>query len=299
MNLGPRTLRLLMGGLVCVAGSSVPARGSDQQRAVADRDDLIQGHAIHVVYFLPADRPDRRLDINGVLDEAVRGMDRWFVDRSGGFRLRFDVRTASGLPDTTFVRGEKPADQYRGGIGDIVDELHARGFSRDDADYLVFFDAINGSGACGRGGGYATPPPPATPLTPSRDSPDYLRYALIFLGDCSQLSFGSMARPGTWEAVAMHELAHLADAVHPSAPHHCYGPGLGLGHVCTTGTTAPFTEVARLDPESRDLMFPGILYPLHELELDRGNDDYFLRPGRPLAPDLSDAAWVIPPTRGR
>jgi len=267
------------------------------KRSTADRPDAIRGYQIHVIYFVPDDAKDRRLDVDGTIARGLAGMQRWFADQSGGLRWRLDVVRSSLQPDITFVRGEQQTAKYLDGsfLTTVRPELQQRGFARADANYLVFFDGpAPDSPVCGEA---LYPIPGVTDYTPARSGYPVVRgFSFVQLQGspgCKSHDWGTVERPGHVPATMMHELMHPQGLVAPGAPNTC-DPTLLLnpGHVCTVKFPLANTEEgAALDPQRRDLMYPALVEPLWNQVLDIGNDDYF-DAGLLARLDLRDSPFV-------
>lgn len=233
---------------------------------------------------------------------AWAGMQRWFEQQSDGRRWRFDS-TSAGLADITFVRGQR--NDYDYGTDGMQREIVERGFWQPRSKFLVFYEltARQPSG-CGGGaarhGYYVVGQPGASEV--ERRMVDF---AVVYMEKAcdSTRPWGTVGEPGWPQTMAVHELIHSVGLVTVGAPHYC---GFTLAHVCS-GTVMPISEVASLDPESRDVMFPVIVWPLRDAVLDRNRDDYFMAPtrflgsGRPPSAakpepfsDLSNSEFLLP-----
>lgn len=248
------------------------------ERSYVDRPDVLDGDQMHVLYFVPVDKPDEGLDTSGVLETSVRGMSSWFSAETGGRRLKFDVFVRDGVErlDITFVRGARPAADY---FAESVlrTELRARGFrGRAERPYLVYAAASIQDG-------------PNSPIDCGYSNAGYAMIALDGRPSCSSRVFGGpVGGPDFAEAFAMHSLIHQMVNIPIRAPHAC-GPA-DANHVCTArGAMLPLRN---LDPESVDVMNSngGFLYPLRELVLDRGRDDYYAHEETYL--DLEDSLLI-------
>lgn len=71
------------------------------ERTATDRPDDLSEPQVRLYYVLPADSPDRRWDIDGTLDRAVKTANEWLYGQ-GGHQVRFDLH--KGELDIGFVR---------------------------------------------------------------------------------------------------------------------------------------------------------------------------------------------------
>lgn len=273
---------LLALGLVGPVASAAAVASGGSVRATADRADDAPGLQIHVIYFVPADGADRRLDTDPRLHASFQDMRVWTEAQTDDLSWRFD--TYKGTLDITYVRGQSGNNAYVSGgspLGPISKELKSRGFDQDKTNkrYLVLYDGDTSStGYCG----VADYPVYGASTYTGQANGTRLGGAFAVVNtrsvaSCRPLDYGSKGRPGFFPAVVLHELTHLEGLVPPGAPRTCRESATGaIGqHVCTLGPASiQDPDVALLDPESRDLMFPGAARPLHELSLDLGHDDY-------------------------
>jgi hypothetical protein len=74
------------------------------------------------------------------------------------------------------------------------------------------------------------------------------------------------------ESILMHESTHNEGFVRPESLHQCSAFAF---HICTAQAGAILDT---LDPESVDLMFPFVTFPLYQKVLDRDHDDYYNHP---------------------
>lgn len=241
----------------------------DIPRSTGDRPDIEDGRLVHVVYFLPADKPDERLDTNGVIDLSIAAQNAWIARQTGGRRWRFDTFRFDGpngritAYDVTLVRSVRPSTEVPD-INGISDEIIASGIVRDDKRYLVYA-ATDGAGACGEA---------YYPLGAPTNSAVDGQFAVIYLdaeSGCQARDFAtSVGSPGMTETIGQQEILHNDGLVPPLAPHQC---APGVLHVCTPG----LAELG-LDPERFDVLFPYVGVPLRDKLLDIGNDDYYRAP---------------------
>lgn len=274
--------------VACAAAVAAPADARQPARATADRPDVAGKYQVHVVYFLPSDAPDRRLDLDPTTHNAINAANTWLAGQAAGLRWRFDTH-AGGL-DITFVRAPQVSGFY-GGSGSpsltrIREELARRGLdqAKTSKRYLVLYGGdLSASGFCG----IADYPIYGASVYTGQDKGARLggETAVVAVGPaadgCRAGDYGSAGSPGFFQGVLLHELMHLEGLVAPAAPHTCRESAAGaLGqHVCTLGAASVQHPVlAEADPESFDLMFPGAVRPLAQLRLDLGHDDYYAAP---------------------
>lgn len=263
-------------------------------RSRRDRPDRIGGRQVHVVYLLPADARDDRLDVLGTLDCSVKAQDAWFQEASNGLRWRLDTFTyktrdtkgkvvMSEAIDVTFVRSARPSNQLNGAFG-VADDLRSLGFNDPNKRYLSY--VASDGGPCGD-----AIFPIATPGSQSDG-----QYAQVYLGSdegCRADDFGVPGRASFSEAIAQQELIHNDGIVQLGAPHGCAaGTPPGMGHVCT-GPLVLTEGDLNLDPERVDALYPYVSVPLSEKILDLGNDDYFAHL-YPHVVDLKNSPYVEP-----
>jgi hypothetical protein len=248
-------------------GGGKPTRAG---RATADRTDLTQDPALHVLYVLPSDGADGQLDTNGVLEDSVAAMNLWLGQQTNGRQLRLDTyldRTTPRL-DISFVRLAQTAAQVSDSgdaITAVTNELEHLGWTADASRkrYLVYYEgAAESAGICGTAyyplaGGFA-------------------QWSIVWLGSASGCQARDFGNPtvggGMNEAIAWHELFHNEGIVPAAAPHHCWAFTF---HLCTAAAGAALDTV---DPEAIDLMFPFVTFPLRDKVVDRGRDDYYDHP---------------------
>lgn len=274
-------------------------------RAVQDRRDQVGPYQVHVVYFVPRDARDARLDANGTLDSAVGRMQTWFRAASGGLSWRIDTYGPGRQTDVTFVRGKYDTAHYRATSGSVFSgvtaELESAGMSVEKTNkrYLVFFaGGTRDDGLCGIAD-YPVYAPRA--YTPARDRAALLggSFAMVFLNApaaCKAGDFGRGSSPGWVQTSMMHELVHTEGLTPPGAPRNCDPTSVvSGGHVCGFGaaSVAAAAATAGMDPERGDVMFPFINMPLSAKSLDSGHDDYFDSEVATL--DLAESAFVQGP----
>ena len=88
--------------LAFFASASIVQAQDVGSRATVDLPDDKSGYQVHVMYVLPSDGSDRRLDVDSQLDRSVASFQSWFAAQSGGREVRMD--TVQGRLDVTFFR---------------------------------------------------------------------------------------------------------------------------------------------------------------------------------------------------
>jgi len=229
---------------------------------VGDRPDQITGSQVHLIYVVPADGSDRRLDTTGAVANSFAAAQRWLV-AAAGMRLRLD--TYQGTPDISFHR-LRETNAQAAAEGPFVREVIERslivaGFNRPSKILLVYYDGLN-TAACGSGAW-----PPALPGSVG---------ALYLKGEppgfsCSSVGLaGAGVQPGYWEHSLVHEAFHLMGHVPTCAPNQHAG-----GHVSDSPA---------------DIMYAGP-EPWTPSAVDVGSDDYF-GAGIPGCPDLARSPYL-------
>ena len=267
-------------------------------RAQFDRPDVHkEDEQVHIVYLLPADMEDEKLDTNGVLQCSVLAWNEWFEKQSGGLSWRLDMFSQGGrkgpLVDVTFVRSDRPASEI-GGAAAVEEELLKAGLIRGGEygrkKFLAYVATSTGS-QCG------SAQYPLYQLGVG-DIQDWTRIAAVYMfssDGCGGRVFGAPGSPSWSESIAMQELIHTEGVVPLGAPHGC-SPVVGdtipiPTHVCTPGLVVAEGGGVEIDPERVDVMYPYGVGPLSENVLDRDNDDYFNH-SLPLR-DLGDSPWLV------
>ncbi len=238
----------------------------DYGHSLVDQPDDFSGPQVHLVYVVPSDGVDRRLDLDGTIAGTVSVAQDWLRDQTGGRGFRLD--TAGGEPDITFFRMSQTDAEIAATVeyvrDTIEDELVAAGFDDPDKLYSVYYDGSS-TWACG---GAAWPPTlPGTVAALYLNGFEGLPYA------CIDNPFASPGgQPGYWEFSFIHELVHTLGFVATCAPNETLG-----GHV---------------DAPTNDLMYAGTdPWNLTGVVLDEGNDDYFHH-ANPGCPDLEDSPYL-------
>ena len=220
----PVVLALLLTALVLAGGAQA------LDRATADRPDEAVGPQVHVVYVVPADRPDLGLDMNGTIASWVGTFNDWLANQTGGVRVRFD--TFQGQPDISFIRLAEPDASLSAQAGtenySILNELGNAGLITPTKKYLVIVEGTN-SGACGWGGG---------PV------------AALYL-DGTQAGISCSNLP--WPMVVGHEVFHALGAVDACAPHYLGGHTSDAGDLMSA---LELTAFPTLDPGHDDYYGP-------------------------------------------
>lgn len=247
-------------GEVAFSTLSVPAPVGN--RAFGDRPDTNSLAKVHVIYFVPSDRPDESLDTNATLSNSIASMNNWFDTQTGNRHVRMDTFVdPNGITklDISFVRGNLPRSRYT--FNSMTAELEAKGFSSPPSRkrYMVF--AALSTSYCG------------IAAYPIADDTAYAQWAATMLDSpsgCKARAFGNPTIGGSYsEVITAQELMHNEGVVPLTAPRTC---GPNYGHVCTAGVMA---QAGNLDPESRDIMFPYVGRPLSQKSVDLNHDDYY------------------------
>ena len=249
--------------LVCAGAFAAPADAALPRSAV-DRLDEVQGPQIHVVYAVPADGVDRRLDETGALEGSVGSFQGWLAAETGGPNLRLD--TYQGSLDVSFFRlaATDAAVASRGAfVREAVEsELRGAGFDRRDRIYAVYYD---GSSTYACGGAFWPPQLNGNAVVM------YLRGRPSGVM-CELNGFAAATAPPTyWEYAMLHDILHGLGMVPTCAPHHHLS-----GHVSDF---------------ANDLMWAGNQpwqFPTH---LDIGRDDYYGH-GRTDCADLARSPYL-------
>ena len=128
------------------AASAAPAVG----RATTDRPDDLSAPQVHVVYAIPADGVDRRLDVDGSLVNSVGSFQRWLRGQTPGRALRMD--TYQGQLDVTFFRSAMDGEDVvkdKALAGTLGEELVQAGFAAKHKRYAVYWDGPSVPLPCG------------------------------------------------------------------------------------------------------------------------------------------------------
>ena len=238
------------------AASAAPVVG----RATTDRPDDLSAPQVHVVYAIPADGVDRRLDVDGSLVNSVGSFQRWLRGQTPGRALRMD--TYQGQLDVTFFRSAMDGEDVvkdNALAGTLGEELVQAGFAAKHKRYAVYWDG------------------PSVPLPCGGAQPG--RPAVMYLqSSCAQpLASSPRAPMGYWEAAMLHDVFHTLGVVADCAPRHNDDRPLHVGG----------------DPT--DLMWAGrgdwLPTGFRSAVLDVGHDDYYRHGVRGCA-DLDDSPFL-------
>jgi hypothetical protein len=240
-------------------------------RAMEDRDDDVSGHQVHILYVLPNDGNDRKLDTNGAIVRSVAAMQFWFAQQTAGRRMRLDTR--DGALDITFVKLARSGADLRGHrlrIRDEIEwELRSLGFTKANKLYAVFYDGD--AVECGGG--------PAPPDLPGNVGALYLLGTPAGATPCGENALAkSVVQPDYWEFSLIHEILHVLGLVARCAPHH----------------TPPTEHTAEghVSDSPQDLMYAGKANWRPSI-LDVGRNDYFEH-GNPDCADLARSIFLDP-----
>jgi hypothetical protein len=259
-------------------------------RSLSDRPDDSPLDQVRVLYALPSDGADDRLDTEGPICTSTAAIERWLATQTGGPRLRLD--TANGVLDIGFVRLPDDDAGLRGNGGDTLEtgypylrdrierSLARAGLLAPNKMYAVFY---GGSSPFSCGGG-AWPP-----VLPGHVAAMYLQGQVAGARACASNPLGaSVDRPGYLDYSLLHEIVHTLGFVTTSAPNHH-----ASGHVFDVAVP-PAVAARDLMYRARDGSDPpwGTQDPAG-LVLDVGRDDYYAH-GRPGLPDLAHSSFLEP-----
>ena len=233
-----------------------------KNRMLSDRPDDAAGPQVHVIYVLPFDAADRRLDVNGTLQTSVASFRNWFVAATNGLDIRFD--TYNGALDVSFFRLQQREAEIVGShiVYLIENALRAAGKLQPHKRYLAYYDGDHLT-VCG---GAHWPP-----RIPGQTAAMYVR-------SCSpQFVTSPTAFPSYWEFAALHDLLHTLGIVSEQAPHH---DAVRYAHV----------------PEQHDLMYSGgsgawLIGP--NLLVDVNSDDYYGSYVPPGVLKITDSPFIV------
>ncbi len=263
-------LTLIFVGIQKLEISAASTNISLNNRVIEDRPDDIPGYQIHVLYVLPKDGNDTALDTNGKIATSVAAWQQWFLEQTGGQRLKLD--NYQGVLDITFVRLQQTDAEIQSSDTKMRDrieaELQALGFNKPQKVYAVYYGGSS-SNSCG---GNAWPPGKTGNV------------AAVFLNStgirqgrpCETNKFAtSINQPGGIELEIIHQIIHTIGAAQPCAPHYTEKPL--PGHVSDS---------------SKDLLYQGdeLWQPS---VLDVGRDDYFQH-HKPRCFDLAKSVFLEP-----
>jgi hypothetical protein len=252
-------------GVVLLASLLAPAGANGAlPRSTVDRLDEVRGPQVHVVYAVPADGADRRLDETGALEGSVGSFQGWLAGETGGANLRLD--TYQGSLDVSFFRltATDATVASRGAFvrEAVQEELQAAGFNRPDRIYAVYYD---GSSTYACGGAFWPPQLNGNAIVM------YLRGRPPG-AVCETNPFAAATSPpGYWEYAMLHDILHGLGMVPTCAPHHHLA-----GHVSDF---------------ANDLMWAGSAPWQFPARLDIGRDDYYGH-GRSDCADLARSPYL-------
>jgi Divergent InlB B-repeat domain len=261
--------------VTCAFGSAEDSAGAAvaRDRAVTDMPDEISGPQVHFLYVVPSGGADGQLDTNGVMEQSIARIERWFVKQAGNQGLRID--TYKGVPDITFVRLQHSAAQATAAnpwpLWVIGEDLVAAGFNNPTKVYAAFYDGPS-AWACG---GAKSPALPKLAAMYLRAQPTGATLP------CSAApGFGTGTdRPGYFEIGLLHEILHVIGFSPPCAPH---------------ASASAFPDHVNDSPT--DLMYgPDATHTAGwnwaNSVLDFNRDDYY-RANVPGCPDLSNSPYL-------
>lgn len=236
------------------------------------------GNQLHLVYAVPSDGVDRRLDTTGVLRAVVEGWQRWLHRQTPGRVLRWSE--AGGRIVVSFARLPRTRAQYLDPVPSqqryhetleaLGTDLRALGFDRPDRNYLVYCECRGvstlGREVRGTGDINGIVFGDGRPTLGSSG-----RFASVFLEDASDAELADTGISNYWSKLGLHELLHVLDAVQPQAPDYWDG------------------DFAHVDRPFEDIMYQ-LVAPESRLVLDGGRNDYYGHAGTWL--DVADQPFL-------
>jgi hypothetical protein len=214
--------------------------------------DDVGGAQVHLVYAVPSNGPDDRLDQNGRIADQVNVAQLW-LQQQVGRRMRFD--TYRGAPDITFIRLAKTHQEIRSaGVDNVLrTALHDAGLDAADKFNVIFYEGPQNDLKCGAyagAGGFAV---------------HFLRRAEASAPDnllpCQHVIFASpggefrqKTEAGTHASTMVHEVFH----------------GLGIVPSCAPDHDSTPTHSAHLKTITSDIMsFDGTGHTVYTLDTSR------------------------------
>jgi hypothetical protein len=272
---GVRRVLLAAAVVACAAAgtAATPARAASwcgTDVSASDRlPEAVAGRQVHVVYAFPSDGADRFATYAGAIVSDATAIDAWWRSQDPTRAPRFDLFSFPGCPpglgELDISRVQLPNNTawyqpFDTRFSRLATDLAAPPSALSDSDkkYLVFYDGpVDQPRVCGFS--------PVLPFAGGAGADSF-----IFLGSACPQDLGS----GSFiAAAAAHELTHNLGALNFNGPPHAC-PG-DPGHPCDS---------------DHDLMFPFLRFPLPELVLDFGHDDYYAHPGSWF--DVQDSDWL-------
>jgi len=231
--------------------------------------EAVAGRQVHVVYAFPSDGVDRFATDAGAIVGDLTAIDAWWRSQDPTRAPRFDLFAfpgcAPGLGGLDISRVQLPnTGAWYQPLGErfsrLANDLAAPPTALDNPGkkYLVYYDGpVDESRVCGFS--------PVLPFNGGAGADSF-----IFLGSTCPQDLGSA---GFLATAAAHELTHNLGALVFNGPlHACPGDP---GHPCDS---------------DHDLMFPFLRFPLSQLLLDSGHDDYYAHSGTWF--DVQDSGWL-------
>jgi hypothetical protein len=248
-------------------------------RSTVERADSGAPYQLKLLYVVPTDRLDRKLDTNRAICRSAQAQDLWFRN-AAGTNFRYDKW--NGALDIRFVRLNKSDLQMRGttpngGVSDgypyvrdrIEIELNAMGVLQDKKLFLVYYD---GTSFYGCGGS------PWPPTLRGRVVAMYLNGLPNFNPPCSSNVVGASAsQPGYWEYSMLHDTLHGLGFVASAVPGQH-----SAGHVAAPANDLMYAQRRTGDPPWN---ISGTVL------LDANNDQYFRHTVSGLL-DLDDSIFL-------
>jgi hypothetical protein len=239
-------------------------------RSSTDRPDDVAGVQVHLVYAVPSNGPDERLDLDGRIADQVVVAQRWLMSQVGR-RIRFD--TYRGAPDITFLRLPHTHQEIRRLRADLVlaTALGEANLQRADRFNLVFYEGSRDDLICGA---YASAGGHGVHFLRRVDAadPDRLLPCTNSIFAAANGEFRQRTESGTHASTMVHEIFH----------------GLGVVPTCATDHDPAPGHHAHLATISSDLMaFDGTGHTVYTL--DAGRTQYYGH-GRSGCLDLANSA---------
>lgn len=211
-------------------------------RSLDDRPDEVEGPQIHLVYAVPPNARDERLDTDGRVARSFENAQAWLKARTGGSAFRLD--TYAGRPDVSYLPLPRAlslkSDEALDAL--ILEARDKAGFNQPHKIYAVYYQGTTDE---------------ATLLG---KTPYSSNHAVLFLerfrDTAGAYRFGEAAT-SPQDLVALHEIGHALGHVPEDAAER------DAHHVAFTG----------------DLMSPIIAESAEEMTLDPRHANYFGREG--------------------
>jgi hypothetical protein len=251
------------------------------ERSYKDRPDDLPGlYQIHLLYVLPADATDQNRDLDGKINKTVEVVNEWFLEQSGGSKVRFD--TYQGELDITFIQLDMTSADFHeasaatyGGPYWVRDVLETTLTNMDIFQpgklYVAMFEIGKQTVACAD----AAHPPDLM----GRLAGLYPSAVLDSGWDCVNEPFGEGVTFADMGVI--HEIVHL----------------LGFASACGKNPTSR-DNLSHTGDFNNDLMWAPAgnsteFWDTDRMQLDPGNDDYFKHSIQGCL-DLATSAFLDP-----